>query len=122
MFKYKRKPEYVEAIELQEPVYNKDGEKLADKGDFLVVEGENQRYYKREDFFKEFTLDTEPITIPYPYPVPCPTSPPPCPPVYPDPGYPYPWVDRWRQPYITWTTESTNTQVRLKNKPDQKTN
>jgi len=54
----------VEAIQLKDAVYDKDGKKLADKGDFLVIDNHEQYYTSKEEFQRKFYASSCNISVP----------------------------------------------------------
>lgn len=90
MSQYKRRlPLEVEAVRLIRPVYDSEGNRLADTGEWLFTDGKEQYYMKDEDFQREFTrkgpekeivvqkeiqtqVQTYPVYIEKPVPYPCP--------------------------------------------------
>ena len=100
---YERRIIEIEAVQLVRAIYDSEGNRLADKGEWIIVDGENQFYMKDEDFRKEFIkkppekeIVTETVTITQPYGVPMYINP--CPPVYitpcSDPWPNWPWWKR----------------------------
>ena len=92
MSDYQKKKKTIQAVQLVKPVFDKHGEELAKKGDWLVIEGSRQYYMTNDEFNEEFELKSPDGAIHY-YPVPYPYYiyvSPPIPPVY----YPnhYHWV------------------------------
>ena len=57
----------VEAIQLQEDVYDSSGKLVAKKEDWLIVDGNTQYYLSNEEFTRKFKLILGQC-IPYPYP------------------------------------------------------
>jgi hypothetical protein len=66
---YVRKHKEVQAVKLQENLYDKRGKCVAQKGDWLVVEGREQYYMTDREFNEEFEAKRE-YTYTYPwYPI-----------------------------------------------------
>lgn len=88
---YERKTIEVEAIQLIKAIFDSENNRLADKGEWLIVDGNQQLYMKDEAFRKEFVrkppekevvIQTQTISTPsYIYVNPCPPINPwkPCP-------------------------------------------
>lgn len=83
---YERKKKDVQAIRLVMPVFDQRGRSIADKGDWLVVDGRDQIYMTDEEFHDEFQkkidVSLPPIIIQRDYP-------PYRPPYYPTPYWHY---------------------------------
>jgi hypothetical protein len=102
MSKFERRlPTEVEAVRLIRAVYDSDRNKLADRGEWLLVDGQEQYYMKHEDFEREFvrkgpekeveyihttSIQSYPVYIEKPVPYPCPS----------------PWIRPWWERGIVW--------------------
>jgi hypothetical protein len=104
---YERKVVEIEAVRLVSAIYDKEHYRVADKGEWLIVDGDVQLYMKDEDFHRTFVkkppekeIVTETVTVTQPIYVN------PCPPVV----YPQPCIDPWpwwkRGDIICWTDSS----------------
>ena len=97
----RRVPFEVEAVRLIRPIFDEEGNRLADTGEWLLTDGKEQYYMKDSDFQREFVrkgpqkevvvqkeiqTKTYPIYIEKPVPYPC----------------PQPWVKPWWQRGIVW--------------------
>jgi hypothetical protein len=101
---YERKrPFEVEAIRLIRPVYDSEGKRLADTGEWIIIDGKEQYYMKDEDFCREFVkkapeteivVETEVQIQTYSYPIYIEK------PVW--PPCPQPWVRPWYDRNIIW--------------------
>jgi hypothetical protein len=84
----RRIPQEIEAVRLIRPVYDSEGKRLADTGEWLLTDGKEQYYMKDEDFNREFvrkgpekevqvvhstSIQSYPVYIEKPTPVPCPS-------------------------------------------------
>jgi hypothetical protein len=117
---YERKKKDVQAIRLIETVYGPRGQVLAEDGDWLVIEGNNQFYMTNDEFQEEFQQKQEALTlppiiirekdyVPLPYPVPC--RPPyrrywwedPC-----DGGYGYAWGSSEAADGLSYVAENSS--------------
>jgi hypothetical protein len=66
---YVRKHKEVQAVKLQENLYDKRGKCISQKGEWLVVEGREQYYMTEREFNEEFEPKKE-YSYPYPwYPI-----------------------------------------------------
>jgi hypothetical protein len=97
---YKNKPAEVEAIKLSCAVFDSEGKRLADKGEWLIVDREQQFYMKDEDFHKVFIKVKPPVEVkkeveykPYPVYVEKIRIEPWCPPRIPWWNKPFVWCD-----------------------------
>lgn len=104
MSNYQRRvPFEVEAIRLIRPIFDEEGNRLADTGEWILTDGKEQYYMKDEDFQREFVrkgpqkeivvqkeiqtqIKTYPVYIEKPTPIPC----------------PQPWVIPWWERGIVW--------------------
>ena len=101
----RRLPIEVEAVRLIRPVYDSEGNRIADTGEWILVDGREQYYMKDEDFNREFVrkgpevvVEKEiqiqtlsyPIYIEKPVPYPC----------------PQPWIKPWWDRGVVWCDSS----------------
>ena len=94
---YERKKKDVQAIQLLKSVFDSEGNELAKKGDWLVIEGSDQFYMSDKEFNDEFAkkqeCDEQPIIIwrdrPYYYPIYIDR----CEPCWPHWPQQYPWIN-----------------------------
>lgn len=112
---YERKVVEIEAVKLAKAIFDSENNRLADKGEWLIVDGDVQLYMKDEDFHKTFVkkppekeIITETITITQPQWTPIYVNP--CPP---QPCDPWPWWKRsdiicWGDSFGYITNHSSN--------------
>jgi hypothetical protein len=119
MSKFERRlPLEVEAVRLIRPVYDSEGKRLADTGEWLLVDGKEQYYMKHEDFEREFvkknpekevqvihttSVQSYPVYIEKPVPYPC----------------PQPWIRPFWDSGVVWCDSkgysTTHTNIQLSN-------
>ena len=109
MADYQKKKKEIQAVKLVKPVYDKHGDELAKKGDWLVIEGTRQYYMSDDEFTEEFELKSPDgvvhyYPVPYPYYIPTPVI------VYPQvipPTYPQPYWQHYEVICGSPTTSGT---------------